>query len=46
MMGVMLLLGVIAGFDQAIHPFHKMDHQVTPLCGGPVMTSVLEAHLP
>jgi hypothetical protein len=37
-----LFWGVIAGLDPAIHPFgEKMDHRVTPLRAGPVMT-VLE----
>jgi hypothetical protein len=30
--------GVMAGLDPAIHHPRKMDHRVTPLRGGPVMT--------
>jgi hypothetical protein len=32
---------VIAGLDPAIHPLRKMDHRVTRLRRGPVMTPVV-----
>jgi hypothetical protein len=34
---------VIAGLDPAIHPLRKMDHRVTRLWRGPVMTSIFGA---
>jgi hypothetical protein len=37
-----VIFGVIAGLDPAIQPFGilTMDHRVSPLRGGPVMTKV------